>query len=68
VVSDEAYKPDMYHSSFLVTKGKDQFPVVAVTPSSLLLENNYGYISWIVILGAIIVVIIWYASKKRRTK
>jgi len=68
VVSDEAYKPDMYHSSFLVTNGKDQFPVLAVTPNSLLLENNYGYIPGIVILGAIIVVIVWYVSKKRNVK
>lgn len=68
VVSDEAYKPDMYHSSFLVTKGQGQFPVEAVTPDSLLLGNNYGYIPGVLVLGIIIVVAIWYVSKKRRTK
>ena len=68
VVSDEAYKPDMYHSSFLVTKGQSQFPVEAVTPSSLLLENNYGYIPGVLVLGIIIAVVIWYVSKKRREK
>jgi len=68
VVSDEAYKPDMYHSSFLVTTGQDQFPLVAVTPSSLLLENNYGYIPGIIILVSALAVIMWYVSKKRKAK
>ncbi|NHH98571.1 hypothetical protein DYY66_2753 [Candidatus Nitrosotalea sp. FS] len=39
-----------------------------MTPNSLLLENNYGYIPWILVLGIIIAVAIWYVSKKRSTK
>jgi len=34
----------------------------------LLLGNNYGYIQGVLVLGIIIVVAIWYVSKKRRTK
>ena len=68
VVSDEAYKPDMYHSSFLVTKGENQFPVETVIPNSLLLKDNYGYLPGVVILAGIVATVIWYVSKKRSAK
>ena len=68
VVSDEAYKPDMYHSSFLVTKGANQFPAETGIPNSFLHDDNYGYLPGVVILAGIVVAVTWYVSKKRRAK
>ncbi len=65
VVSDAAYKPDMYHSSFLVTRGQIPAPedgnVASVTP----LETSNVYVIGILALAA--TVIIAYVVKKRRT-
>ena len=65
VVSDAAYKPDMYHSSFLVTQGQIPAPedgnVASVTP----LETSNVYVIGLMALAA--AVIIAYVVKKRRT-
>ncbi len=68
VVSDAAYKPDMYHSSFLVTQGQIQIPKEGMPAGIVPLETNYGYaIGGLIFAGATVVVIVCVA-KKRRTR
>jgi peptide/nickel transport system substrate-binding protein len=66
VVSDDAYKPDMYHSSFLVSSGQIPTPEDGTIASITPLETNYGYV--IVGLALAGIVTISYVIQKRRTR
>ncbi len=65
VVSDAAYKPDMYHSSFLVTKGQIPVPEDGNVASNTPLETSNVYLIGGIILAAAI--LIAFFIKKRRT-
>lgn len=64
VVSDVAYKPDMYHTSFLVTKGEIQQPTEnpEKNPESLTIDNTYNII--IILVGAISISAIFFIIKR----
>ena len=66
VVSDEAYKPDMYHTSFLVTNGSTPLVVDNIVTSSTPLAENYGYVFFGIVLVPVVIVITWYVIKKRQ--
>jgi peptide/nickel transport system substrate-binding protein len=68
VVSDAAYKPDMYHSSFLVTQGQIQIPEEHIPAGIIPLETNYGYAIGGLIFAGAIAITIAYVAKKRRTR
>ena len=65
VVSDEAYKPDMYHTSFLVTNGSIPLAVDNGVTSTAPLAENYGYVFFGIVSVLVAVVMIWYIIKKR---
>lgn len=64
VVSDAAYKPDMYHSSFLVTRGQIPVPEDGNVASTISPETSNVYVIGGLILAA--VVLAAYVVKKRR--
>jgi peptide/nickel transport system substrate-binding protein len=64
VVSDAAYKPDMYHSSFLVTQGQILVPEDGNVASTISPETSNVYVIGGLILVA--VVLAAYVVKKRR--
>ncbi|HEX5457074.1 MAG TPA: ABC transporter substrate-binding protein [Candidatus Nitrosotalea sp.] len=66
VVSDDAYKPDMYHSSFLVTSGQISVPEEGVVASVAPLETNYGYAIFGLVLAVIVAVVL--VVRKKRTR
>lgn len=65
VVSDEAYKPDMYHTSFLVTNGSTPLVIDNGVSSTGPIAENYGYVFFGIILTGIVIAVIWYVIKKR---
>jgi peptide/nickel transport system substrate-binding protein len=67
VVSDEAYKPDMYHTSFLVTPGAITLPADNIMPSTAPVAENYEYLFFGILSAAIAVSVVWYIAKKRST-
>lgn len=64
VVSDAAYKPDMYHSSFLVTRGQIPVPEDGNVASTIPPETSNVYVIGGLILAAIVLAA--YVIKKRR--
>ncbi|HZS73006.1 MAG TPA: ABC transporter substrate-binding protein, partial [Candidatus Nitrosotalea sp.] len=62
VVSDAAYKPDMYHSSFLVTSGQIPVPEDGNVASTIPLETNNVYVVGGLVLAA--AVLVAYVVKK----
>jgi len=67
VVSDEAYKPDMYHTSFLVTKGVTPPVVDNLITSAAPLTDNRGYFFFGIISTGVVVAVVWGVIKKRKT-
>lgn len=67
VVSDEAYKPDMYHTSFLVTKDATPLAVDNLVSSTAPLTDNNGYLFFGIISAGVVVAVMLYVIKKRRT-
>ncbi len=68
VVSDEAYKPDMYHTSFLATKEPSQILVENLRPNTMIIETNYGYLLGALVLAGMVSIVITYLARKRRTR
>ncbi|HXU96377.1 MAG TPA: ABC transporter substrate-binding protein, partial [Candidatus Nitrosotalea sp.] len=68
VISDMAYKPDMYHTSFLVTKGENPLATENLLKSPESLTVNYSSLSSIVILVSIALIIAFLVIRKRRRK
>ena len=66
VVSDAAYKPDMYHTSFLVTQGETQLAKENPVSSHETLEVNYAYLAGAVILAILASLVILYVILRRR--
>lgn len=66
VVSNKAYKPDMYHTSFLVVKGSNPTLVESTVSNTGSIQTNYGYLVGIIILAGIVILTIIYVAKKRR--
>ena len=65
--SEEALRPDVYDTSFLIVEGQDELPIVAISEVEVSSEDtSYAGIASIII-GAIIVGIIVYVRKKRKT-
>ena len=66
--SDEALRPDVYDTSFLVVEGQTKLPTVPIsqTESSSEDTSDAGILS--IIFGAIIVGIIVYIRRKRKRK
>jgi len=66
--SDEALRPDVYDTSFLVVEGQTELPTVPISQTESSSEDtSYAGIAYIVI-GAIIVGIIVYVRRKRKKK
>ncbi|MDE1838568.1 MAG: ABC transporter substrate-binding protein [Thaumarchaeota archaeon] len=66
VVSDEAYKPDMYRTSFLVTKYATPLAVDNLIPSTAPLTDDNGYLFFGIISAGVVVAVILYVVKKRQ--
>ena len=67
VVSDAAYKPDMYHTSFLVTKGQNTLIENFVkNPESL--TANYAYLIGTMTLVSATAIVLSFLFIRRRTK
>ena len=66
VISDMAYKPDMYHTSFLVTKGENQLSPESLVKTPESLAVNYVYLTGVVILVSIAAILTFFVIKKRR--
>ena len=66
--SDEALRPDVYDTSFLVVEGQTELPTVPISQTESSSEDTSyaGILS--IIIGAIIVGIIVYVRKKRKRK
>ncbi|MDE1841257.1 MAG: ABC transporter substrate-binding protein, partial [Thaumarchaeota archaeon] len=67
VVSDEAYKPDMYHTSFLVTKGVTLLAVDNSITSTVQPTGDNRYLFFGIISVGVAVAVSFYVVKKRRT-
>ena len=66
--SDEALRPDIYSTSFLVVEGQTELPTVPISQTESSSEDtSYAGITYIII-GAIIVGIIVYVRRKRKRK
>ena len=65
VVSDVAYKPDMYHTSFLVTKGENSISAENLVTSSESLTANYAYLTSVVVLVIIVAAITFLIIRKK---
>jgi len=66
--SDEALRPDVYDTSFLVVEGQTELPTVPISQiESSSEDTSYAGIAYIII-GAIIVGIIVYVRRKRKKK
>ena len=66
VVSDSAYKPDMYHTSFLVTKGENQLSPETLVTGSVPLATNYVYLASALAVMGIVIALAFIVIKKRR--
>jgi len=66
--SDEALRPDVYDTSFLVVEGQTELPTVPISQTESSSEDTSyaGILS--IIIGAIIVGIIVYIRRKRKRK
>ena len=64
--SEEALRPDIYDTSFLIVEGQDELPIVAISEVEVSSEDTSyaGILS--IIFGAIIVGIIVYIRRKRK--
>jgi peptide/nickel transport system substrate-binding protein len=67
LVSDIAYKPDMYHTSFLVTKGQNTL-VENFTKNSEPLITNYSYLIEIMVPSVIIIILLFLLIRGRIKK
>lgn len=67
VVSDDAYKPDMYHTSFLVTSGDNELPLDNNVLTSEAVGVNHAYLVGFVVLVSAVLVIL-YLHKRRKSK
>ncbi len=68
VVSDAAYKPDMYHTSFLVTQGANQLAQENPVPSHEPLEVNYVYLAAVVMPASAVFLVVLYVILRRRKR
>jgi len=66
VVSDTAYKPDMYHTSFLVTQGENQIPQENLVLDNESLGVNYAYLGGVVIFAIVVSLVILYVILGKR--
>ena len=66
--SDDALRPDIYYTSFLVVEGQTELPTVPISQTESSSEDTSyaGIVS--IIIGAIIVGIIVYIRRKRKRK
>ncbi len=68
VVSDDAYKPDMYHTSFLVTQGTNKLVTENLVSNPETLGVNYSYLAGAVILASTVSLVILYVLGKRKSQ
>jgi len=68
VVSDDAYKPDMYHTSFLVTQGVNQLATENLVSNPETLGVNYSYLAGAVILASAVSLVILYVLGRRKSQ
>lgn len=66
VVSDAAYKPDMYHTSFLVTQGQNHLATENFVSTTESIGVNYSYLVGIVILAIAVSLVIAYIFWRRK--
>jgi peptide/nickel transport system substrate-binding protein len=68
VVSDAAYKPDMYHTSFLVTQGQNHLTPENLVSNTGSIGVNYSYIAGIVILAVVMSLVMLYLLRRRQNQ
>jgi len=68
VVSDAAYKPDMYHTSFLVTQGVNQLAPENLVSSNESLGINYLSLAGVGIFASVASLVILYVILGRRKR
>jgi len=66
--SEEALRPDIYETSFLVVEGQTELPTVPISEVEASSEDTSYTGIVLAIIGAIIVGIIVYIRKKRKRK
>jgi len=66
--SEEALRPDIYESSFLVVEGQSELPTVPISEVEASSEDTSYTGIVLAIIGAIIVGIIVYIRRKRKRK
>ena len=66
--SEEALRPDVYETSFLVVEGQTELPTVPISEVESSSEGTSYTGIVLAIIGAIIVGIIVYIRKKRKRK
>ena len=66
--SDEALRPDVYDTSFLVVEGQTELPTIPISQTESSSEDT-SYVGIVfIVIGAIIVGIIVYVRRKRKRK
>ena len=65
--SDEALRPDVYETSFLVVEGQSELPTVPISDVEANSEGTSYTGIILAIIGAIIVGIIVYIRRKRKS-
>ncbi|MGB9124959.1 MAG: ABC transporter substrate-binding protein [Nitrosotalea sp.] len=68
VVSDVAYKPDMYHTSFLVTLGANQLAPENLVSNNESLGINYLFLVGVGIFASVVSLVILYLILERRKR
>jgi len=66
--SEEALRPDIYESSFLVVEGQSELPTVPISEVEASSEDTSYTGIVLAIIGALIVGIIVYIRRKRKRK
>jgi peptide/nickel transport system substrate-binding protein len=68
VVSDAAYKPDMYHTSFLVTEEKNQLATENLVQNSEFLAASPAYLTGIIVSVSVAALVVLYVIIRRRKR
>lgn len=68
VISEDAYKPDMYHTSFLVTKEKTQLATENLVHTSESSTLNPAYLTGILLSTGVAILVVLYMIVRRRKK
>ncbi len=63
-ISESAYKPDIYHTSFVAINGEYQIPVESANLGLETVNDNYAYLIALVALISVTGIVIWLWRKR----